>query len=111
MSATARLAVERKSETGAGWVPVVSCNSIEYASKVAEASVRCGAAAQYRVVDVRSGKKLSLVLKAVCKKPSKSANTTVAFHSCESSLSGLDRHRLAKQSHRSSSVMSEKFAA
>jgi hypothetical protein len=73
MRTTARLLVERKSETGEGWTPVVSCNSIEYARRVAAAGVRCAATARYRVVHVRSGKGFPLLRRAVCKKPSEPA--------------------------------------
>ena len=63
MITTARLRVER--ETGEGWAPVVSCNSIEYAKMVAAAGVRCGTAARYRVVHVRSGRGFPLLREAV----------------------------------------------
>ena len=67
MSTTARLLVERKSETGEGWAPVVSCNSIEYARMVAAAGVRCAAAVRYRVVHVRSGRDFPLLRQGVRK--------------------------------------------
>lgn len=57
-----RLRVER--ETGEGWAPVACCNSIDYARMVAAAGLRCGAAARYRVVHVRSGKDFPLLRQA-----------------------------------------------
>ena len=62
MSTTARLRVER--ETGEGWSPVAFCNSIDYARMVAVVGVRCGTAARYRVVHVRSGKDFPLLRNA-----------------------------------------------
>ena len=75
-STTARLLVERQSETGEGWAPLVFCNSIEYARRVAAAGVRCAAAARYRVVYVRSGKYFPLLRKAVSEKPSDPTGAT-----------------------------------
>jgi hypothetical protein len=67
MSTAKRLRVEKESGTGEGWAPVVSCNSIDYAKMVAAAGVRCGTAARYRVVHVRSGKSFPLLRQAVRK--------------------------------------------